>query len=195
MKKKKSTTPEELCSGFPPELAEYVRYTRNLEFEQNPDYNYLRGLFRKILEDKGYDISDVRFDWSKDIKNKENNILNKVNFGKNNFEVNYDEKEKDMQINNDIVNKHLITNNNFEDGNINKKRNNGERVNTQFANYNTTVQITDNANNAFQIGDDKNLNKNANNFEGIKGNNDRFGQTGNDNLKKKKKGKDKCNIF
>ena len=57
--KKKSTTPEELCSGFPPELAEYVRYTRNLEFEQNPDYNYLRGLFRKILEDKGYDISDV----------------------------------------------------------------------------------------------------------------------------------------
>jgi serine/threonine protein kinase len=194
--KKKSTTPEELCSGFPPELAEYVRYTRNLEFEQNPDYNYLRGLFRKILEDKGYDISDVRFDWSKDIKNKENNILNKVNFGKNNFEVNYDEKEKDMQINNnDIVNKHLITNNNFEDSNINKKRNNGERVNTQFANYNTTVQITDNANNAFQIGDDKNLNKNANNFEGIKGNNDRFGQTGNDNLKKKKKGKDKCYIF
>ena len=63
-----------------------------------------------------------------------------------------------MQINNnDIVNKHLITNNNFEDGNVNKKRNNRERVNTQFANYNTTVQITDNANNAFQIGDDKNL--------------------------------------
>ena len=57
--KKKSTTPEELYSGFPPELAEYVRYTRNWEFEQNPDYNYLRGLFRKILEDKGYDISDV----------------------------------------------------------------------------------------------------------------------------------------
>jgi hypothetical protein len=44
-----------------------------------------------------------------------------------------------MQINNDIVNKHLITNNNFEDGNVNKKRNNRERVNTQFANYNTTV--------------------------------------------------------
>jgi serine/threonine protein kinase len=102
--------------------------------------NALRGLFRKILEDKGYDISDVRFDWSKDIKNKENNILNKVNFGKNNFEVNYDEKEKDMQINNnDIINKHLITYNNFEDGNVNKKRNNRERVNTQFANYNTTV--------------------------------------------------------
>ena len=203
MKKKKSTTPEELCSGFPPELAEYVRYTRNLEFEQNPDYNYLRGLFRKILEDKGYDINDVRFDWSKDIKNKESTILNKVNLGKNNFEVNYDEKEKDMQNNNnDIVNKHLITNNNFEDVNVNKKKNNGERVNTQFANYNTTVQVTDNANNAFQIGDDKNvnddkknLNKSANNFDSTKGNNDRFGQTGNDNLKKKKKGKDKCNIF
>ena len=201
--KKKATSPEELCSGFPPELAEYVRYTRNLEFEQNPDYNYLRGLFRKILEDKGYDINDVRFDWSKDIKNKESTILNKVNLGKNNFEVNYDEKEKDMQNNNnDIVNKHLITNNNFEDVNVNKKKNNGERVNTQFANYNTTVQVTDNANNAFQIGDDKNvnddkknLNKSANNFDSTKGNNDRFGQTGNDNLKKKKKGKDKCNIF
>ncbi|MCQ2816849.1 MAG: casein kinase 1 family protein [archaeon] len=60
--KKKDTTPEELCSGFPPELAEYVKYTRGLEFEQNPDYNYLRGLFRKIMEDSKYEY-DLMFDW------------------------------------------------------------------------------------------------------------------------------------
>ncbi len=198
--KKKATSPEELCSGFPPELAEYVRYTRNLEFEQNPDYNYLRGLFRKIMEDKGYDPNDIKFDWSKDIKYKDNYQRNNLNALKNNVEnLQNDEKEKDMQNNNEILgNKHLITNNNFEEtNNNNKKKNNGERVNTQFANYNTTVQVTDNPpynpgqkdenNNDMKVQDAVDPQQQIN----------KYGQTGNDNIngKKKKKGKEKCNIF
>ena len=198
--KKKETSPEELCSGFPPELAEYVRYTRNLEFEQNPDYNYLRGLFRKIMEDKGYDPNDIKFDWSKDIKYKDNYQRNNLNALKNNIEnLQNDEKEKDMQNNNEILgNKHLITNNNFEEiNNNNKKKNNGERVNTQFANYNTTVQVTDNPpynpgqkdenNNDMKVQDAVDPQQQIN----------KYGQTGNDNIngKKKKKGKEKCNIF
>ena len=198
--KKKETSPEELCSGFPPELAEYVRYTRNLEFEQNPDYNYLRGLFRKIMEDKGYDPNDIKFDWSKDIKYKDNYQRNNLNALKNNIEnLQNDEKEKDMQNNNEILgNKHLITNNNFEEiNNNNKKKNNGERVNTQFANYNTTVQVTDNP--PYNPGqkDDNNNDMKVQDAVGPQQQINKYGQTGNDNIngKKKKKGKEKCNIF
>ena len=200
--KKKATTPEELCSGFPPELAEYVRYTRNLEFEQNPDYNYLKGLFRKIMEDKGYDPNDIRFDWSKDIKYKETYHSNNINTIKNNMEdLQNDEKEKDMQNNNEILgNKHLITNNNLDEiNNANKKKNNGERVNTQFANYNTTVQVTDNP--PYNSGQ-KEDNNNNNDMKGQgvidpQQQINKYGQTGNDNTngKKKKNKKEKCIIF
>ena len=200
--KKKSTTPEELCSGFPPELAEYVRYTRNLEFEQNPDYNYLRGLFRKIMEDKGYDPNDIKFDWSKDIKYKDNYQRNNFNSLKNNIEnLQNDEKEKDMQNNNEILgNKHLITNNNLDEiNNANKKKNNGERVNTQFANYNTTVQVTDNP--PYNSGQkEDNNNNNDMKVQGVidpQQQINKYGQTGNDNIngKKKKNKKEKCIIF
>ena len=200
--KKKATSPEELCSGFPPELAEYVRYTRNLEFEQNPDYNYLRGLFRKIMEDKGYDPNDIKFDWSKDIKYKDNYQRNNFNSLKNNIEnLQNDEKEKDMQNNNEILgNKHLITNNNLDEiNNANKKKNNGERVNTQFANYNTTVQVTDNP--PYNSGQkEDNNNNNDMKVQGVidpQQQINKYGQTGNDNIngKKKKNKKEKCIIF
>ena len=206
--KKKATSPEELCTGFPPELAEYVRYTRNLEFEQNPDYNYLRGLFRKIMDDKGYDINEIKFDWSKDSKitDKGNFNFNNLNNVKNNLgNLPTDEKEKDMENNNEIIgNKHLNTNNNLDEVNVNKKKNK-ERVNTQFANYNTTVQVTDNPVpiNVSGQNDENNITdiqkKDNNNNHLTDPQIDRFGHTGGGdgiiNGKKKKKGKDKCLIF
>ena len=71
--KKKSTTAEELCVGFPSnykniniqdEFVEYINYTRNLDFEQEPDYEYLKGLFRQIMKKFNYE-EDFDYDWSK----------------------------------------------------------------------------------------------------------------------------------
>jgi hypothetical protein len=67
--KKKSTTPEELCSGYPQEFCTYVTYTRNLAFEQEPDYEYLRGLFRTVMSNSGNQY-DNEFDWVKTSKKK-----------------------------------------------------------------------------------------------------------------------------
>jgi serine/threonine protein kinase len=47
---KKNITPEMLCKGLPQEFTEYVKYCKNLAFEQDPDYEYLRNLFRNILK-------------------------------------------------------------------------------------------------------------------------------------------------
>ena len=51
---KMRTTSEELCRGFPRQFMEYIEYTKNMEFEQEPDYDYLRGLFRQVMNEREY---------------------------------------------------------------------------------------------------------------------------------------------
>jgi hypothetical protein len=43
-------------------MTTYINYTRNLGFEEDPNYDYLRGLFRKIMESQQFDFI---FDWTK----------------------------------------------------------------------------------------------------------------------------------
>ena len=61
---KKNITPEMLCKGLPQEFTEYVKYCKNLAFEQDPDYEYLRNLFRNILK-KIHEKNDLNFSWNK----------------------------------------------------------------------------------------------------------------------------------
>ena len=49
--KKQSTPVKELCEGLPEEFATYLSYARNLKFEEQPDYDYLRGLMNKGIFD------------------------------------------------------------------------------------------------------------------------------------------------
>jgi casein kinase 1 len=41
-----------------------LSYVRNLGFEDEPDYNYLRDLFTKVLRDTG-ELEDGIYDWMK----------------------------------------------------------------------------------------------------------------------------------
>ena len=65
-----STLPEELCSGLPREFCDYIKYCRNLTFEQEPNYNYLKNLFLEIIKknekitDLNY-IGSMQFSWFK----------------------------------------------------------------------------------------------------------------------------------
>ncbi|KAE8631970.1 hypothetical protein XENTR_v10001377 [Xenopus tropicalis] len=59
----KRTTPVEiLCNNFPEELATYLRYVRQLDFFEKPDYEYLRRLFTDLLDRRGL-IFDYEYDW------------------------------------------------------------------------------------------------------------------------------------
>ena len=53
---------EELCKDLPDEFAVYLKYCTSLEFEDEPDYNYLRKLFRDLFFRKGY-TADDKYDW------------------------------------------------------------------------------------------------------------------------------------
>ncbi|OUM57789.1 hypothetical protein PIROE2DRAFT_17112 [Piromyces sp. E2] len=60
--KKQTTTLDELCGEFPNEFKIYMNYVRTLKFDEQPDYEYLRNLFNKVLSRMG-EIDDGVFDW------------------------------------------------------------------------------------------------------------------------------------
>lgn len=62
-KTKLSMRTETLCQGLPEEFAKYLNYCRNLSFEEEPKYKYLRGLFWRIMEKKSLKY-DCQFDWN-----------------------------------------------------------------------------------------------------------------------------------
>jgi serine/threonine protein kinase len=62
--KKLGTTLEELCARHPEEFPMYLSYCRGLKFDETPNYNYLRRLFRRCAARKKYVLDDYTFDWT-----------------------------------------------------------------------------------------------------------------------------------
>jgi len=62
MEKKIMMPAEMLCRGLPSEFATYLNYCRTLTFDEKPEYNGLRVLFRKVFFRKGFS-EDYLFDW------------------------------------------------------------------------------------------------------------------------------------
>ncbi|CAA7410495.1 unnamed protein product [Spirodela intermedia] len=61
---KKMLTPiEVLCKNYPPEFISYFQYCKSLDFEDKPDYSYLKRLFRDLFIREGYQF-DYVFDWT-----------------------------------------------------------------------------------------------------------------------------------
>ena len=60
--KKVATTIESLTRGLPEELNIYLQYCRNLKFEERPDYNYMRKIFKDLMYKSGHDY-DYQYDW------------------------------------------------------------------------------------------------------------------------------------
>lgn len=70
---KKNIKNDILCQGLHPEMCQYMNYVKKLDFEQEPDYNYLRSLFKTILRKK-YDtpIDKLLFSWITDMSKIKN---------------------------------------------------------------------------------------------------------------------------
>ena len=52
-KLKVDTTPEELCSGLPDQFLQFLKYSRGIKFDEEPDYKFIRKLFSKCLFERG----------------------------------------------------------------------------------------------------------------------------------------------
>ena len=75
-KMKKNVTPEDLCKSLPKQMTEFMRYIKQLEFEQEPDYSFLRNLFNSILKKLNGTNDQLLFSWIgiKDIPNLKNPV-------------------------------------------------------------------------------------------------------------------------
>ena len=62
--KKKETTSEELCMGFPEEFKIFVDYSKNLGYTENPNYKMLKDNFVKLVRVKMCENFDYVYDWT-----------------------------------------------------------------------------------------------------------------------------------
>ena len=63
LKKKEEISPKELCCDLPEEFEEYISYTRNLGYLEQPDYEMLKGLFIRMLNRINCQF-DYIYDWT-----------------------------------------------------------------------------------------------------------------------------------
>lgn len=63
--KKRDTTVEELCEGMPEEFSIFLHYCRKLEYEEKPDYQFIRVMFRILAKKMDFEY-DCEFDWVKE---------------------------------------------------------------------------------------------------------------------------------
>ena len=142
---KKKTTPEELCLGYPKQFCEYIKYTRNLSFEQEPNYNYLKKLIYDVMDKYEFSL-DYLFDWGLIKKKSEScentNIINsrfcKPVFKDTNKNTLIDNNGSNNAVENknlEIITKKKKYDNNNKRTNINKKNiktNNDKKLNHTF---------------------------------------------------------------
>ena len=69
MESKLVHTPEILCSNLPEEFIKLLKYPKKLEFEEEPDYQRIKLMFKNYITKNG-GIMDMEFDWDK-IKEEE----------------------------------------------------------------------------------------------------------------------------
>jgi len=59
-----------LCEGLPREFQTFLAYTRRLQFDEEPNYAYLRRILRSLAARNGY-IYDQVFDWTERVDREE----------------------------------------------------------------------------------------------------------------------------
>ena len=103
LEKKKQTTSEELCKNFPIEFFNYVEYTKNLDYEENPDYTMLKNKFLEVLK-KNNEKLDYIYDWTttsdlnkrKDKRKKKEGSDNESHKDKKNIQKEVDSNNNDQ---------------------------------------------------------------------------------------------------
>ena len=127
-----SVTSEELCKGFPDEFREYLEYSRNLEYIEEPKYDKYKEKFYSLVCDKLGESFDYVYDWTteSDLKKRKtiagtNGIESKATTTKD-----VENKSKKRTIeggkiegNNSINNVNKVNNNNFNNISIKEEEN------------------------------------------------------------------------
>ena len=137
MEKKIEMKPEILCNGLVSEFMDYFKYVRELQFTEEPNYNYLLGLLNNAMK-KNNIKNDFKFDWCASNNDSKNNnekfistesLFSKLKLGGLNFNVENESKNNNDKKDNTDIN------------NLNKKENNEQKecinTNNKYINDNS----------------------------------------------------------
>ena len=99
--RKIETSSSDLCVGLPKEFVEYFDYCNDLEYEQKPDYTFLKNLFFKVLRSEKEKF-DYIYDWDENDKSKKKIIKNALFYSKSteiaDININYTTVEDNRPI-------------------------------------------------------------------------------------------------
>ena len=146
MENKLQIPTEILCYGLPEEIECYLNYCKSLKFEDRPDYDYIRGLFIKLLGNISniYGITGnyLNFDWNYENINL---ILEKYNKKINDNENNNNNNNKNNEIlenkeDKDKINNFNNSNNTIPEMKKNHLKNNvnKSKENDSYKSYNSS---------------------------------------------------------
>lgn len=121
MEIKKDLNFKEFCFGLPEQFIEYFKYIRGLQFDETPDYSYIKGLISKAASSSNVKL-DFNYDWEE--KQSQSSLIFKhtdfndyfIDLMKSN-KVNLKEEEDNIYIDNN--NKNEVNSNNNNDNSLN----------------------------------------------------------------------------
>ena len=129
--RKIETSSSDLCVGLPKEFVEYFDYCNDLEYEQKPDYTFLKNLFFKVLRNEKEKF-DYIYDWDENDKSKKKIIKNALFYSKSteiaDININYTTVEDNRPIvgkgtyNNELNEKNVNEENKDESKDNNKNK-------------------------------------------------------------------------
>ncbi|MCQ2820031.1 MAG: casein kinase 1 family protein [archaeon] len=157
MEKKRDTSSKELCLNYPKQFEIYLEYTKNLKYEEDPDYEYLRNLFSEACKENSLGDIDKNFDWDNDkstndnsrkIEFKENSLNAKEKNKNEGYVVNVLSTEENQNLNKKNINLNRNTsdpNNLFSfKGNTKKMLSAVEKVSNQAICHQSSVNVQNN---------------------------------------------------
>ena len=126
LEKKIEISSNELCKGLPKEFENFLEYTKQLKYEERPNYNILRKFLDNIMKRKNYNY-DYIYDWTT-LEEKEFRKHNRTKTEPTGETMSFNENEQQIYYNEDTINNniyHIERNNKlFENKFENKFENN-----------------------------------------------------------------------
>jgi len=105
LEKKIEISSNELCKGLPKEFENFLEYTKQLKYEERPNYNKLRKLLDNIMKRKNYNY-DYIYDWTT-LEEKEFRKHNRTKTEPTGETMSFNENEQQIYYNEDTINNNI----------------------------------------------------------------------------------------
>ena len=157
IQKKIQISNDVLCNGLPNEFLHFLNYCKNLKFEERPDYEFLKGLFGKLLglviTNFNLRRNEIIFDWCfKDVETIWKKYLDKDDLtktNKNNTEEKNENSDKEKEDESEETSKNGGINSYFESSlgeeneeNVKGSSNHNDNTNSKTSNKKVSSSLS-----------------------------------------------------